>query len=135
MKTELSPRLIDELKRSARQAATQAYVPYSRFQVGAAVLCGDSVYTGVNVENASYGLSVCAERSAIFNAVARGARRIDAICVYTPTSAPVTPCGACLQVIAEFGRDALIVCCADDDAAEQRHALADLLPAPFQLNK
>ena len=135
MKTALSPKLTDELKRSARQAAAQAYAPYSRFQVGAAVLCGDSVYTGVNVENASYGLSICAERSAIFNAVAHGALRIDAICVYTPTSAPVTPCGACLQVFAEFGRDALIVCCTDEDKAERRYAVADLLPAAFRLQK
>ena len=135
MKTDLSPKLIDELKRSARQAATQAYAPYSRFQVGAAVLCGDGIYSGVNVENASYGLSICAERSAIFNAVAQGMRRIDAICIYTPTSAPVTPCGACLQVIAEFGSDASIVCFTDDDAAERRWKLADLLPAAFQLKK
>ena len=135
MKTELSPKLIDELKRSARQAAKQSYAPYSRFQVGAAVLCDESVYSGVNVENASYGLSVCAERSAIFSAVAHGARRVDAVCIYTPTSAPVTPCGACLQVIAEFGRDALIVCCTDDDKAERRYAVGDLLPAAFRLQK
>ena len=135
MKTGLSPKLIDELKRNARRAATQAYAPYSDFRVGAAVLCGDSMYAGVNIENASYGLSVCAERSAVFNAVAHGARQIDAICVYTPTSAPVTPCGACLQVIAEFGRATLIVCCTDDDAAERRYALADLLPAVFRLQK
>ena len=135
MKTELSPKLIDELKRSARRAATQAYAPYSRFPVGAAVLCNGALYQGVNVENASYGLSICAERNAIFNAVAQGMRQVDAICVYTPTSAPATPCGACLQVIAEFGPDALILCCTDDDAAERRYALADLLPAAFRLNK
>jgi cytidine deaminase len=135
VKTELSPKLIDELKRSARQAATQAYAPYSGFRVGAAVLCGEGVYIGVNVENASYGLSVCAERSAIFNAVAHGARRVDAICVYTPTSAPATPCGACLQVIVEFGPDALILCCTDGDATERRYALADLLAAPFKLKQ
>lgn len=135
MKNKLPPNTVDELRRGAREAAAHAYAPYSRFPVGAAVLCDGAVYTGANVENASYGLSMCAERSAILNAVAHGARRVDAICVYAPTSLPVTPCGACLQVIAEFGPDAPIVCCTDDDAAEQRFTLTQLLPAAFQLKK
>jgi cytidine deaminase len=136
VKNKLSQELLDELRRAARDAATQAYAPYSRFPVGAAVLCSRVVYTGANIENASYGLSVCAERNAIFSAIARGMRRIDAICVYTPTSASVTPCGACLQVLSEFAADgAVIVCCTDDETAEQRYALADLLPAAFRLKK
>jgi len=131
----IPPATLAELKRSARAAATHAYAPYSRFRVGAAVLCDGAVYSGVNVENASYGLSICAERNAVFSAAARGARRIDAICVYTPTGLPVTPCGACLQVISEFASDIVIVCCSDDDAAEQRFTLRQLLPTAFRLEK
>ena len=126
---------LDELRRRARGAAAHAYAPYSRFPVGAAVLADAAIHDGANVENASYSLSICAERNAIFQAVAHGARRIDAICVYTPTQAAAKPCGACLQVIREFAADALIVCCTDDDGAEQRYALAELLPVAFQLTK
>ena len=129
----IPPATLDELRRRARSAAAHAYAPYSRFRVGAAVLTDAAMHSGANVENASYGLSICAERNAIFQAVANGARRIDAICIYTPTGAAVTPCGACLQVLSEFGAEALIVCCTDDDAAERRYALAELLPATFRL--
>ena len=128
--TILQPTL-DELKRRAREAAAHAYAPYSRFPVGAAVLCEDAIYSGANVENISYGLSVCAERNAVFNAVANGARRIEAVALYTPTPATATPCGACLQVIAEFGPDALIVCCGDDERAERSYTLRELLPSAF----
>lgn len=127
----IPPPCFDELKRRAREVARHAYAPYSRFPVGAAVLCGDAIYSGANVENVAYGLSVCAERNAVFNAVAHGARRIDAVVLYTPTPATATPCGACLQVIAEFGPDAVIVCCSDDDSAERRYTLKELLPTAF----
>ena len=89
------------------------------------------IFAGANVENASYGLSICAERNAIFQAVAHGARTIEAIAVYTPTEAPTPPCGACRQVLAEFGTEMLVVCCTDDDSREQRYPLPDLLPHPF----
>ena len=124
------PSTLDELKRRAREAAVHAYAPYSRFPVGAAILCEGVVHSGANVENVSYGLTICAERTAIFGAVARGARRIDAVALYTPTDSISTPCGACLQVIAEFGPDALIVCCSD--GGEKRYALRELLPAAFK---
>src|SRR5258706_5768561 len=89
-----------ELKRRARDAATRAYAPYSRFPVGAAVLAADgTIHAGANVENASYGLSICAERAAIFQAVAQGTRQIEAIVIYTPTPAATAPCGARRQVI------------------------------------
>lgn len=127
----IAPATLDELKRRARAAAVHAYAPYSAFPVGAAVLCDGVIYTGANVENASFGLSVCAERTAIFTAAAHGARHVDAVALYTPTPAPATPCGACLQVIAEFGPDAVILCCTDDERAERRHALKELLPAAF----
>jgi len=123
-----------QLKRVARDAAKRAYAPYSGFAVGAAVLGGTgAMHAGANVENASYGLSICAERSAIFRALAEGERTIRAVCVYTPTPVASTPCGACRQVILEFGAEAIIVCCSDDDKAERRYALRELLPDAFRL--
>ena len=122
---------IDELKRHAREASLRAYAPYSKFPVGAAVLTTDgAICVGANVENASYGLSMCAERNAICHAVAQGARAIRAVAVYTPTAIPTPPCGACRQVIAEFGTDVLVIC-NGSGGNEQRHTLADLLPAAF----
>lgn len=128
----LSAATRSELKAAAKAAAANAYAPYSGFRVGAAVLTEDgAIHAGCNVENASYGLTVCAERNAIFQAVAQGAGRIRAIVVYTATPAPTTPCGACRQVIAEFGRDAQILCCTDDAAADVEFRLAELLPSAF----
>ena len=125
-----------QLRRLARDAAKRAYAPYSNFAVGAAVLGGSgAMHAGANIENASYGLSICAERSAVFRALAEGERTIRAVCVYTPTAIPSSPCGACRQVIFEFGADALIVCCGDDEKAERRYALRDLLPDAFRLDK
>lgn len=89
---------------AAKSAADYSYSPYSRFRVGAALLCTDgTVFTGTNVENASYGLTNCAERSAVFSAVSSGYKDFAAIAVYSPDSAePVPPCGACRQVLSEF---------------------------------
>src|SRR5471030_2539074 len=88
------------LEQAARRAAGAAYAPYSKFRVGAAVLTGSGkIFTGCNVENASYGLCNCAERTAIFSAVTAGERKIKAVAIYTPTATPITPCGACRQVI------------------------------------
>jgi cytidine deaminase len=126
---------LEQLMRSARAAAQRAYAPYSAFAVGAAVLASDgTVHVGANVENASYGLSMCAERAAIFNAVAQGATEIAAVAVYTPTAHPTPPCGACRQVIAEFGPDALVVCCNDDEHGSRRFRLRELLPEAFDRN-
>jgi cytidine deaminase len=123
--------VLDAMKRGAVEAARHAYAPYSRFAVGAAVLAADGrIHTGANVENASFGLSMCAERNAIFRAVADGARAIEAVVVYTPTADATPPCGACRQVLAEFGANALIVCC-NDAAADRRYRLAELLPQAF----
>ena len=121
------------LERAARAAAANAHCPYSRFAVGAAVLTADgAIAAGCNVENASFGLTICAERNAVFRAVADGARAIVAVAIYTPTATPATPCGACRQVIAEFGGDAVVrsVC---DGSAHAQHTLAELLPAAFTL--
>ncbi len=91
----------DELVSAARAAREKAYAPYSRYQVGAAVQTVEGrVFTGCNIENASYGLSICAERTAIFAAVAAGAREITAVALVTADGG--TPCGACRQVLAEF---------------------------------
>lgn len=95
---------MDLLFAAASRAAASSYSPYSRFRVGAALLCDDgTVFSGTNVENRSFGLTVCAERSAVSAAVSAGKRRFVALAVATPDSAsPVGPCGACRQVISEF---------------------------------
>jgi cytidine deaminase len=127
----LDDSLVQRLIAAAREASERAYCPYSRFPVGAAVLTDDdALFTGCNVENASYGLTICAERNAIFQAVGRGARRIKAIVVFTPTAKPASPCGACRQVINEFGPDAEVISvCGGPDIL--RRTLAELLPDAF----
>ncbi len=122
-----------ELAVAAREAAAHAYCPYSGFRVGAAVLDDDGrIFRGCNVENASYGLTICAERNAVFQAVSHslGATVIRAIAIYTPTPEPTAPCGACRQVINEFGPDAEVRCICDGPG-ELRFRLNELLPAAF----
>ncbi|MBQ7539171.1 MAG: cytidine deaminase [Treponema sp.] len=98
---------LEGLFEAAMQASKLAYCPYSKFPVGAAILVSDGrIFTGCNVENRSYGLSNCAERTAIFTAVAEGARKIAAVAIAAPKADyPVGPCGACRQVLTEFGDD------------------------------
>ena len=94
----------DLLVKAAREAAANAYCPYSNYPVGAALLMLDGqIYTGCNVENVSYGLSNCAERTALFKAVSAGCREVAALAVAGGTRQPAAPCGACRQVLAEFG--------------------------------
>lgn len=118
----------------AREAARHSYAPYSGFRVAAAVVAGSGrVYTGVNVENASYGLTVCAERVAIFKAVSEGERVIREVLVYAADSdEPVPPCGACLQVIAEFGGDDTVVYMVSRAGKQARATLKELLPRAFR---
>lgn len=123
--------LVRRLETAARQAAKASYSPYSRFPVGAAILCSSGkVFTGCNVENASYGLCNCAERTAIFTAAAAGERSVQAVVVYTPTAIPSSPCGACRQVINEFGPEALVISiCDGPDRIDS--TLEALLPSAF----
>lgn len=98
---------MSDLFDAARRAAECSYSPYSHFRVGAALLCKDgTVFTGTNVENRSYGLTNCAERSAIFTAISAGKKEFQAIAIFTPDSEQaVAPCGACRQVLSEFARE------------------------------
>lgn len=131
MSAQLPPATRRRLEKAARVAAKTSYSPYSKFRVGSAILASSGkIYTGANIENASYGLCNCAERTAIFTAAAAGEREIKAVAVYTPTPAPTMPCGACRQVINEFGPDATIVALCDS-AERFETTLAALLPAAF----
>jgi cytidine deaminase len=110
MATSLRSPTIRRLEKIARAAAKRSYSPYSKFRVGTAVLAGSGqTYDGCNIENASYGLCNCAERTAIFTAAAAGERKIKAVVVYTATPTPTMPCGACRQVINEFGSKAVVI--------------------------
>jgi cytidine deaminase len=127
----LSNEMLDALISHAREASTRAYCPYSRFRVGAAVIDeGGAIFSGCNVENASFGLTSCAERNAVFAAVAAGSTRIVAVVIYTPTGAPTAPCGPCRQVINEFGPGAEILSVCDGPERLYRR-LAALLPDAF----
>ena len=118
------------LVEEARAALANAHAPYSNFPVGAALLGENGrVYRGTNVENASYGLSVCAERAAVFAAVADGERRFRALAVATDTDAPTPPCGACRQILREFVEDLPVYLAGRRKTRET--TLARLLPDPF----
>ena len=118
-----------ELVDRAAAARENAYAPYSGYPVGAAVqTASGAVYTGCNVENASSGLTVCAERTAIQRAVSQGDREITALAVVTKDGAP--PCGACRQVLQEFAKDAEVFL-ADANGAIEETTLGELLPSPF----
>jgi cytidine deaminase len=124
------------LLQRARQAREQAYAPYSNFQVGAAVLTRDGrIFTGCNVENASYGLCNCAERTALFAAVAAGCRpgEFAALAVVADTPGPVSPCGACRQVMAELCDAAMPVLLGNLAEAHDATTVAALLPGAFTL--
>jgi cytidine deaminase len=122
--------LTDSLISAARSAQTRAYAPYSQFRVGAALEAADgTVFVGCNVENASYGLTICAERAAVCAAVSAGAKRFRRAVVVSDVDPPAAPCGACRQVLAEFGLDLSI-----DGVGSKRTVnwrLSDLLPAAF----
>jgi cytidine deaminase len=128
-----------DLLEQARQAADKAYAPYSRFRVGAAVLAEGKVYAGANVENASFGLTLCAERAALAHARVQGAEAIEGLAVYCLDATPdergvipeelALPCGACRQWLAELAPEAWII----TNASPTPYRVADLLPHPFRL--
>ena len=121
----------DPLVAAARDARRRAVAPYSRFKVGAALETADgAIITGCNIENATYGLTVCAERVAMFTALAAGHRRFRRIAVVADTVAPTPPCGACRQILWEFGGDLEIIL-ANLRKEAGRHRLAELFPLPF----
>ena len=121
-----------ELLNAALSARERAYAPYSKFLVGAAVLAkSGKIYTGCNIENASYGLTVCAERNALFSAVGAGEREFIVLCVVGDTEAPISPCGACRQVMAEFKVPCIILANLKGDVKE--YTLEELLPYGFSL--
>ena len=128
---ESSWQRLHELADRARQ---RAHAPYSRFRVGAALFLDDgSTAAGCNVENASYGLTVCAERNAIAAMVVAG-RRVLAVALSSDAQAPIPPCGACRQVLAEFAGPSLEVRSRSDDGRESAWTLGELLPAAFSLS-
>jgi len=123
--------MLPRLEEAARAARRHAHAPYSRFRVGAAVLAGGKVHAGANVENASYGLTLCAERVAACAAIAAGARRLDAVVVASPGEDPIPPCGACLQVLAELAGPDLPVVLAGARGRRVETTLGELLPRAF----
>jgi cytidine deaminase len=126
-----------ELEKAARSVQARAHVPYSGFKVGAALQANDgSVFVGCNVENASYGLTTCAERVAIGTAVSAGYKSFDRIVVVTDVDPPSAPCGACRQVLVEFGPDMEVVAIGPGET--RSWTMGELLPAQFgrkDLNK
>ncbi len=121
---------IDRLVAAAKDMREKAYAPYSRFQVGAAVLADGQISRGANVENASYPLRVCAERNAVAAAVLDGRRTIDAVAVVGDEDRPTPPCGGCRQVLWEFGRSSLVIA-ETPGGTRVMWALEDLLPDAF----
>ena len=125
---------VDQLIKTCIEARKNAYAKYSGFSVGALVVDErDRVFVGVNVENVSYGLTLCAERNAIFSAVAQGMKRIKILCVVADTKEPVTPCGACRQVLLEFSDENTKVILANLDKKYQIISVSQLLPYAFEM--
>jgi cytidine deaminase len=126
---------LEALLEAARQVREHAYAPYSRFQVGAAVSAGGRTFIGANFENASYGVSICAERSAVAAMVAAGGRRIDAVAVVTGgEEPPASPCGACRQVLSEFAGADVPIVSQHIDGRRVDWTMGELLPAAFSLD-
>ena len=125
---------VQALVAAARAVQTAAYAPYSGFRVGAALRSASGqIYVGCNVENASYGATLCAERAAVASLIAASEREIVAVAVYTDSDQLAMPCGVCRQVLCEFGCDALVIVA--NETALQQTSIAALLPEPFVLKR
>ena len=125
----------EKLVKAAKRASSLAYAPYSNFHVGAALLTWDDViYTACNIENASFGATICAERAAVAIAVSEGKRSFKAIAIYAETDEPISPCGICRQVLAEFSKQ-MTVYCSCKSGKTITYSLSDLLPDAFDLQK
>jgi cytidine deaminase len=132
---ELERRMEGSLIREARKAAKESYSPFSKVKVGAAILTSDGrIFSGCNVENSSYGLTICAERTAAVKAVSAGAKSFEAIAVVSSLEGLTYPCGACRQFLNEFAHE-MIVVVPGPKGRVARHLLADLLPKAFSLQK
>ncbi|SFL26131.1 cytidine deaminase [Halanaerobium salsuginis] len=128
----MEKKLKDKMFKLALTAQKNAYVPYSKFPLGAAVLTEDgSIYTGVNIENAAFGLTNCAERSAIFTAVSAGKQKIEALVLVSSTEHPITPCGSCRQVIKEFADQEIEIVMMTESGQELTMTSTELLPGAF----
>ena len=126
----MSKELENKLIQSARDVSLKSYSPYSKFKVGCAILSsGAEIFTGCNIENISFGLTICAERAAVFNAINKigPELKIMKVVIYTPTGKPITPCGACRQVLGEFGNDTEILSVCNSEMT-LRYTLKELLP-------
>lgn len=122
----------DELISKAYEAMKNSYAPYSKFNVGAVALCGEKFYMGCNIENASFGATICAERCAIFKAVSDGYTKIDKIVIVCSTHDFAYPCGICRQVMTEFmDENGIIVVTNDKEIREYK--LSDLMPESFRM--
>ena len=121
----------EKLIHKAEEVRKNAYVPYSDFAVGAAIFCDNgNIYTGCNIENSSYGLSVCAERVALFKAISSGEKSFRALAISAGTIRPIPPCGACRQVLAEFNQNLEIIM-TSNSGENKTYLLSELLPEPF----
>jgi cytidine deaminase len=127
---EISSEMQERLVQTATQARRWAYVPYSHYAVGAALLTqSGKIYEGVNIENAAYPQTICAERVAVFKAVSEGERQFQAIAVVTENGG--TPCGGCRQVLVEFGTDTIVLLANTNGEIKKNCTVADLLPFSF----
>ena len=123
-----------QLMNLAKEASKQSYSPFSRFAVGAAVLCPEGkIYTGCNVENSSFGMTICAERCAIFKAVSEGEREVLAVAIYSPNSDDCNPCGACRQVMYEFQGDSEVEIITESLGQLNIRKLGEYLPYGFKI--
>ena len=128
--SEVTPERLAQAVASARDAMDRAYAPYSNFRVGAAVVSGDGIHQGQNVEIASFPISVCAERNAIAAFVNAGGGEIDAVAVVSEADTPTPPCGGCRQALWEFGPDAIVVA-ETTNGTRRSWTLRELLPDAF----